>query len=108
MTSEDKGFLGSLLDLSFTSFVTTKLIKVLYILTMVLIGLIALGIIGSGFAISTVVGFIFIITVAPIFVLLALIYTRVILELMIVVFRIAESTAEVASQGRSTVIPPRT
>ena len=106
MASEEKGFLGSLMDLSFTSFITTKLIKVLYILSMVLIGLYALVIIGLGFSISPFVGFIFIITVAPLFVLFALIYTRVILELIIVLFRIAENTAEMASQGRNNAPPP--
>ena len=106
MASEEKGFLGSLMDLSFTSFVTTKLIKVMYILDMVLIGLIALLIIGAGFATSPILGFVFIITVAPLFVLFALIYTRVILELIIVLFRIAENTAEMASQGRNNAPPP--
>jgi hypothetical protein len=40
--AEARGFLASLFDLSFTSFVTTKLIKVLYVLGMILAALWAL------------------------------------------------------------------
>ena len=36
------GFLGALFDFSFTSFVTTKIIKVLYVLILVLVSISAL------------------------------------------------------------------
>ena len=37
MGEDRKGFFGALLDLSFTSFVTTRVVKVLYVLTIVLL-----------------------------------------------------------------------
>ena len=45
----EKGFFGSLFDVSFSSLVTTKVIKVLYILSMILIGLMALIFVGAAF-----------------------------------------------------------
>jgi hypothetical protein len=41
------------------------------------------------------------IIVAPLVALLWLIYTRVILELFIALFRIAENTSELVAQGRA-------
>lgn len=94
---EPKGFLGSLLDLSFSEFVTTKVIKVLYVLLLVLIGLgIFFGFItglitmfsdsfftGVGLMIASLVGG-----------LIYVIFARISMELIIVVFRIAENTSE--------------
>ncbi len=37
MDEARKGFFGALLDLSFTTFVTTRVVKVLYVLTIVLL-----------------------------------------------------------------------
>ena len=45
-----KGFLASLFDLSFSNLITTKVIKVIYILSMILIGLGALVIVIAAFA----------------------------------------------------------
>ncbi len=48
----EKGFFGSLFDLSFTSFVTPKLVKILFIISLVLLGIayifIAISIFSSG------------------------------------------------------------
>jgi hypothetical protein len=52
----DKGFFGSLFDYSFTSFVTPKLVKVVYILATVVIGLAYLGFVISAFAANGGVG----------------------------------------------------
>src|SRR6266571_1393146 len=46
--AEVRGFLSSLFDLSFTSFITTKLIKVLYVLSLLGAALIALSVGVSG------------------------------------------------------------
>ena len=40
--ADGRGFLSSLFDFSFTSFVTTRIVKVLYILILVLVSLVAL------------------------------------------------------------------
>src|SRR5688572_26197209 len=42
--AQGKGFIGSLFDLSFSSFVTVRLVKVLYVLTLVLLAVAYVGI----------------------------------------------------------------
>ena len=58
------GFIGSLFDLSFTSFITTKLIKVLYIIAIIGAALEALAVIGVGFARGSMYGLVMLVTVA--------------------------------------------
>lgn len=85
----EKGFVGSLFDFSFTSLVTPKIVKVLYILFTIWTALIGLSILIIGFKTGGVAGGLFtLIIVEPIFVLLTLGIYRVVLELFIVVFRI--------------------
>ena len=96
---EAKGFIGALFDLSFTSFITTKLIRVLYILCIIGGGLSALGMIGSGFVAGATSGLISII-VAPLVFLAVVIFARVYLELVIVIFRGAEHLAEIAKHSK--------
>lgn len=97
---EAKGFLSALFDLSFTSFVTTKLIKVLFVLLIVICALMALGIAASGFNQGTGTGVLALVIIAPIVFFLGVIYSRVLLEIIIVIFRMAEHLAEIAEQGR--------
>lgn len=96
------GFLGSLFDLSFTSFITTKLIKVLYGLWLAVAGLAALVLIISGFQGGAGRGVLMLIIGAPLLFFFSALYGRVLMEITIVVFRIAEHTAEIAEQGRRT------
>ncbi|HET6510106.1 MAG TPA: DUF4282 domain-containing protein [Baekduia sp.] len=86
----ERGFFSSLFDLSFTSFVTTKIIKVIYVLSLILIGLFALAFIVAAFQDSAAAGLFVLIIAAPLGALLYTIYTRVILEFIIQVFRIGE------------------
>jgi ribosomal protein L40E len=85
-----RGFFSSLFDLSFTSFVTTKIIKVIYVLTLIMIGLVALAFVGGAFQASAALGLFVLVVGAPIAALIYIIYARVILELIIQVFRISE------------------
>jgi Domain of unknown function (DUF4282) len=89
-----RGFFESLFDFSFTSLVTTKLIKVLYGLSIAVLALGSLFFAMIGFSVSPTAGAFMLIFGAPLFFLLGVCYTRVMLEIMIVVFRIAEHTAE--------------
>ena len=92
----EKGFIGSLFDFSFTSLVTPKIIKVLYILLTVWIALIGLSILVIGFRTGGIVGGLFtLIIVEPIFVLLTLGVCRVVLEMFMVVFRLYEETKQI-------------
>ncbi len=91
------GFFASLFDFSFTEFITPKLIKYLYGVGMLLAGVMALGMIIAGFTAHWAVG-ILVLVISPLVFLLFAIYVRLAMELIIVVFRIAEHTAEIAKQ----------
>ncbi len=94
---EREGFFQALFDFSFTSFITSKLIKILYGLAILGAILGALMLIMSGFSQSTGVGLFMLFIGAPLFFLFWVIYARVLLELIIVIFRIAEHAAEIAT-----------
>lgn len=106
-----KGFFGSLFDVSFSSLITTKVIKVLYVLSIIVIGLGALALVVSAFADSVAAGIVVLVIAAPLGALLYLIYARVLLEIVIVIFRIMETNIELvalqrASAGPSAPPPP--
>ncbi|NIV40184.1 MAG: DUF4282 domain-containing protein [Anaerolineae bacterium] len=94
---EDKGFFGALFDLSFSEFVTIKFIRILYIIFLMLIAI--------GFIFGIIGGFVSMFTdsfwsglwkiiVAPIGALISIVLTRIWLEVLAVVFRIAENTTD--------------
>jgi hypothetical protein len=93
------GFLSSLFDLSFTSFITTKLIKVLYVLGMVCSAFMALSFIITGLTQGGMVGLPMVI-LGPIVFLAFLIYWRVVMEMIILFFRAVEYLGELVRQGR--------
>ena len=97
----EQGFLASLFDVEFKSLITTKVIKVLYILSMIVIGLAALAFVGAAFANSVAGGLIVLLIVAPLVALLYLIYVRVLLEIVIAVFRIMETNTELVALQRT-------
>jgi hypothetical protein len=109
-----KGFLGSLFDLSFTEFVTTRVIKVLYVLTLVLLVIgylgIAVVIFTGGQEVTTFdetsgelttesdgsvgLGLLWLVIIGPLLLFLYTLLYRVFYELLIVVFRIYENTRD--------------
>lgn len=101
---EDKGFLGALFDLSFSEFVTTRLVKILYILLLILVAIgLVIGLITSvislftrGGFLSGLMGLIF----TPIGALIWVIMARVWMEIIIVVFRIAENTSDLVQMKK--------
>lgn len=85
-----KGFVGALLDLSFTTFVTPTIIKVVYVMGLVLIGLATLFFALSGFfGDSPALGIVTII-VAPIIGLLYLCLFRMMCEFYLAITRMSE------------------
>jgi Domain of unknown function (DUF4282) len=94
------GFFQSLFDFSFRVFITPKIVKVLYILAMIGIGLACLVFIISAFARSAAFGAFMLLIGAPLLFLIELIFIRVYLELAIALFRIAENTSELVKQGQ--------
>lgn len=84
----DKGFFGSLFDFSFESFITTKLVPILYVLALVSVVLSAVILFtrgGAGFVLGILV------------LVFGTIYARVVMETIIVFFRIAEHTRDMAA-----------
>lgn len=94
-TVEAKGFFAGLFDLSFTSFVTIKFAKFIYIIVMVAIGLWALfgWLIGSIVMMTQepITGFLWLL-LGWIPVLLALIFARITLEFYVAMARTAQNT----------------
>lgn len=105
-----KGFIAGLFDLSFTTFVTTRVLKVLYVFYLVAVGLMLLGSVGAGLMAivaggagdsggAMMLGFVQII-VAPFACLFALIYGRILFECIAVFFRVAEHLSEINRKTR--------
>lgn len=86
-------FLHPLFDFSFNQFITSKVVKFLYGLSILAAALMAILFVIFGFNISIGFGVFALLIGAPLIFLLTLIYSRVLLETIIAIFRIAENTA---------------
>ena len=97
---DDKGFIGALFDFSFTSFITTKIIKILYIL----IGIGCVIWLISATIMQGFVGFIG----GLIGAVVVFLFSRVYLELMIVLFQMADNLKIIAARddNRTPDLPP--
>jgi hypothetical protein len=102
------GFLRSLFDLSFSSFVTTKVVKLVYLLTLLAIGLLAVFFVIAGFSQSPALGAVVLLILAPLSSLFYAVYARVLLEFIIAVFRIAEYQRDllVLAQHQAASVAP--
>lgn len=101
----DKGTLNALFDFSFSTFITTRLIKILYILAIIAAGIAAFGIIVSGFAQGFFAGLLSCI-VAVLAFAIYVIMARIWLELIIVIFRISENVDVIAKAKHGADTPP--
>jgi len=90
----EKGFVGKLFDLSFTTFVTPSIAKVVYVLVIIVAAVIWLGVIIAGFRIGAGSGL-----VAVLFgwipALLMIIMYRMFIEFIIAGIRTAENTSRI-------------
>ena len=98
---DEKGLLATIFDLSFKHFVTLRVVRWLFVLGIVAITVAAAVTVGTAFepkysATHPVV----IIVLAPIVWLILVIALRVTLETMVVLFRIAENTSDMAGRAR--------
>jgi hypothetical protein len=84
---DNSGFFKNLFDVTFSEFLTIKIIKVIFIIGIIFCGLGALFFLFTGD-----MSFILRIIVAPIAFLLYVILLRIWLELVLVIFRIADNT----------------
>ncbi|HEY5142128.1 MAG TPA: DUF4282 domain-containing protein [Solirubrobacteraceae bacterium] len=97
------GFFSSLFDLSFSRLVTTRVIKVLYVLLLVVIGLGLLGFIIAAIASGGAGAIIAALIAGPLVALLYVVYARVLLEIILAIFRILETNREIAFLQRQQV-----
>jgi hypothetical protein len=93
--ASSKGFLASLFDVGFNSFVTPKVVKAVYVLVMILTALWVLAFAVGAFRLNTVLGIIVLFILCPIFFVVYLALWRIVLELVMVVFRIAEDVRSI-------------
>jgi len=94
------GFLSALFDFSFTSFVTTKIIKVLYVLILILTSLSAIVFTIGAFRANSTFGFLTLVIGDPLFIIIVMAFWRLVLEAFVVVFRIAEDIRELRDRGQ--------
>jgi hypothetical protein len=92
------GFLARVFDLSFDHFVTTSLIKVIFVAIMAFQALWALITLISAFNTSATAGIIALFLV-PLGLLFAVLLTRVWMELLIVIFKIKEDLGAIRNRG---------
>jgi hypothetical protein len=99
---ENKGVLEMLFDLSFSEFVTTRVIKLLFIIGVGIAAIATLAIIVGAFSSGFGRGFLTLL-ISPLLFLLYTLFARIWCEMIIVVFRIAENTSRMARGGAETV-----
>ncbi len=97
--ADAKGFLGALFDFGFTSFVTPKVVKALYMLIMIGTVVSALVFTIIMFRVSTPFGILTLLVADPLFILIVMAIYRMILEFFVVVFRVAEDIHALRERG---------
>jgi hypothetical protein len=97
--ADARGFLGALFDFGFTSFVTPKVIKVLYMLIVIGTVLSALVFTIVVFKASVAFGVLTLVFGDPLFILIVLAIYRIILEFFVVTFRVAEDIRALRERG---------
>lgn len=91
--TEDRGFFEALFDLSFESFITMRLVRLIYVLGIIGSTILALWMLAAAFEVGPG-AVVLMLVVAPLTFLVGVTVTRLYLELAIVVFRIEEHASE--------------
>ena len=94
-----QGFINSLFDFSFTSFVTPKVIRVLYALIMIGVGLGVLFFVILAFRLNATLGAITLLILGPVYFLVTMAFYRLVLEFFMVTFRIYEELHLIRRRG---------
>lgn len=102
-TSRD-GFFSTLFDLSFTRLLTTRVVKLLYILLIIVVGIgLAVTIVSSIIA-GSITGVLIAVIGGTLGALLTIIYGRIVLEVLLAIFRILETNREIAYLQRQQLL----
>ena len=97
--ADTTGFLGALFDFGFTSFVTPKIIKVLYVLVMIGTVVSSLAFTIVVFKASAAFGIVALVFGDPLIILVVLAIVRIFLEFFVVIFRAAEDIRALRDGG---------
>jgi hypothetical protein len=92
---DSKGFFSGLFDFSFTSLITPRIVQIIYVLGLVVAGLSALAFLFTGFASGGAAAALALI-LSPIIFLVSAVFFRVYLEVVMVLFKIADNTSIMA------------
>ena len=95
---EQKGFVASLFDLSFTEFVTMRVIKALYVLLIILSAIVSVMVLINCIVAGPTMAVLGIICLAPLTFFLYVLMARIWVEVIIVLFRIAENMGLLGEQ----------
>jgi len=96
MPTARAGFFSSLFDLNFSRVVTTRVVKWLYLIVIVLVVLGLIGYIATAIISGSVVAIIIAVIVGPLVALLYIILARIAFEVLVAIFRILETNREIA------------
>jgi hypothetical protein len=96
---EGKSFFGSLFDFSFSSFITPKIIKILFVIGLILTAIFTLFLIIFAF-IGSIASGVVVLIFSPVIFLLYVLAVRIYLELLIVIFRIQGDIAKIAEHTK--------
>ena len=96
MPTARAGFFSSLFDLNFSRVVTTRVVKWLYLIVIVLVVLGLVGYIATAIISGSVVAIIIAVIVGPLVALLYIIIARLGFEVLVAIFRILETNREIA------------
>jgi hypothetical protein len=97
MPDDPKRLFDSMFDLSFTHFITTRLIKIIYLICIVLSVISGMAMLVFGISRGIWAGILAFI-LAPLAVMLEIMIVRVILEIVVVLFRIEADIDKISKQ----------
>ncbi len=106
---QEKSFFQALFDFSFSSYVTPKIIKFVYALSIAGAGLFLLMMLSAGLlarGMGPAEGLI-VLVVAPLAAFLIVLYSRIMLELVMVLFKISEDTHAISDTKKESTPEPR-
>ncbi|MGQ9546115.1 MAG: DUF4282 domain-containing protein [Dehalococcoidia bacterium] len=89
-----KGFMAMLFDFKFKDFVTPRVISVFYVILVVLAGIGAIALIAFMFAVHVAAGIIALLILGPLYFFVSVLGYRVMLEVVMVIFRIRQDLAD--------------
>jgi hypothetical protein len=103
-TDNDKGFFGALFDFSFDNFIAPKLVKFLFVISLIGVTIYTVVMIIAGFAMMSEAGGakaagVLLVALSPIAWFIGLIVIRLYLELAIVMFKISDDIKDIRDNG---------